>query len=57
MELVNSTLLANTTNDITVRDGGGGGNGGEPAAWVDHARFAIEGVTQGLVGLFGLVGE
>ena len=57
MELVNSTLLANTTNDITVRDGGGGGNGGEPATWVDHARFAIEGVTQGLVGLFGLVGE
>ena len=30
---------------------------GDPSAWVGQARFAIEGVTQGLVGLFGLVGE
>jgi len=27
------------------------------ANWVVTARFAIEGVTQGIVGIFGLFGE
>ncbi len=27
------------------------------STWVFIARFAIEGVTQGIVGVFGLLGE
>ena len=29
----------------------------ENVEWITNVRFAIEGVTQGIVGLIGLVGE
>ena len=46
-------------SNATVRDevGGGGARATGESPWVGDARFAIEGVAQGLVGLFGLVGE
>jgi len=41
----NNTLGGNNTHEV------------HSASWVIIARFAIEGVTQGIVGLFGLLGN
>jgi hypothetical protein len=48
-----SALLLQNSTSADV----GGNDGGDGSAWVSQARFAIEGVTQGLVGIFGLIGN
>jgi hypothetical protein len=61
-DIIGNSNSSSNNNNTTVLDmihnsSSASSEGGETSAWVGQARFAIEGVTQGLVGLFGLVGK